>query len=412
MKILHLNINEQFGGAAQAANRLHHELLRMEVDSNLLVINKESNDKSVIRIAGVYSKGDKLKLFIRKAFNIIKVIFHNNRDKRYNPPSLLLGVIRRMDFDILHLHWVTGSFVNFRELINIKKPIVWTMHDCAAFTGICNVIGNCNNYQTGCGNCPLINSKSKKDISSREFKRKQKLYKYFNFNLVSPSHWIAENASMSPLLKGQSISIIPHGLDTDLFRPLDKLVARKVFNLNSTAKIILFGAVTLIDDNKGIQYLIDALKQISVSETEKNEIELLLFGENPNGIFLFGVKTTNLGYISDARLLRIVYSLADVMIVPSRQESFGQTAIEAMSCGTPVVAFGATGLLDIVDHKKNGYLAIPYEADDLANGIKWCLSHNTQNELSDNARLKVLECFNINMVAEKYKKLYNKILSQ
>jgi glycosyltransferase involved in cell wall biosynthesis len=188
------------------------------------------------------------------------------------------------------------------------------------------------------------------------------------------------------------------------------MIARKVFNLNPNAIIILCGAVTFADENKGISYLAEAIKKISGSVSENDVLELILFGKKSAENISFGIKTTELGYIYDARLLRIVYSLADVMVVPSLQESFGLTALEAMSCGTPVVAFAATGLLDIVDHKKNGYLAIPYKADDLATGIRWCLGNNRQNELSENARKKVIECFSLKLAAQKYYNLYNTIL--
>ena len=95
------------------------------------------------------------------------------------------------------------------------------------------------------------------------------------------------------------------------------------------------------------------------------------------------------------------------MIVPSLQEAFGQTASEAMACSTPVVAFGATGLLDIVDHKENGYLAKPFESKDLAKGIEWVLNSESYDKLCVNAREKVIKEFDSKVVAKKYIKLYH-----
>lgn len=144
---------------------------------------------------------------------------------------------------------------------------------------------------------------------------------------------------------------------------------------------------------------------------EQNEIEVLIFGaSNNNNQLKQYFNTIYLGNIKDEVLLAIAYSAADVMVVPSIQEAFGQTASEAMSCATPVVAFGATGLLDIIDHKENGYLAKPYEAEDLANGIKWCFDNNINNTLSEKAREKVLKCFTLEIVAREYKELYNSLL--
>lgn len=412
MRILHLNITEKFGGAAQAANRLHHSLLDLGVDSTLLVVNKESNDESVIPVADIYSKTDKLQLLFRRGINIFKTVFHLNKEKKYNPPSFLLGVLGRIDFDIIHLHWVTGSFVNFKEIAGIKKPIVWTMHDCAAFTGICHVIGSCSNFKTGCGRCPLLNSNNINDISSREFYRKKEIIRSLTMTLVSPSRWIAKNASMSPMLNGKTIKVIPHGLDTYLFKPMDKLSARRVFNFSSDTKIIVSGSVTFNDKNKGIHLFAEAINTIADLNTEIEKYEVVLFGEVTDDKTFSRVKTTKLGYINDNRLLKVIYSLSDVVVVPSLQESFGQTALEALSCGIPVVAFAATGLLDIVDHKINGYLAKPYDSTDLASGIVWCLDNNIDNKLSANARQKVTDNFDIKLIAQRYRELYDSLINK
>ena len=98
------------------------------------------------------------------------------------------------------------------------------------------------------------------------------------------------------------------------------------------------------------------------------------------------------------------------MVLPSKQEAFGQTASEAFGCGTPTVAFRTTGLLDIIDHKKNGYLAEPFEPEDLARGIDWVLNHPEPETLSRNAREKVLREFDSKIVAKKYIELYEEVI--
>ena len=117
-----------------------------------------------------------------------------------------------------------------------------------------------------------------------------------------------------------------------------------------------------------------------------------------------------MGHFHDNVSLRLFYSAVDLLVVPSRKEAFGQTASESMACGTPVVAFGATGLLDIVDHKVNGYLAKPFESEDLANGIEYIVNAPNYNELCNNARDKVVQEFDSALVAKKYEELYNNIL--
>ena len=111
--------------------------------------------------------------------------------------------------------------------------------------------------------------------------------------------------------------------------------------------------------------------------------------------------------------MELVYSAADVMIVPSLQETFGQTASEALACGTPVVAFNATGLKDIVEHQQNGYLAQPYEIDDLARGIAWVLENDQRHrKLAYHAREKVEQEFALEIPARRYKSLFNEILDK
>jgi len=107
----------------------------------------------------------------------------------------------------------------------------------------------------------------------------------------------------------------------------------------------------------------------------------------------------------------MLYAASDVMVVPSVQESFGQTASEAMACGTPVVAFNTTGLKDIVDHESNGYLARAFDPGELAKGIAWVLEDEERwNTLSRHAWKKAVQDFSIETVARKYAKLYADIL--
>src|SRR5690606_4703560 len=174
-------------------------------------------------------------------------------------------------------------------------------------------------------------------------------------------------------------------------------------------KLILFGAVAALEDSrKGFEELVSALVLMPRDE----QFELVVFGGNrPKVAPDFGFVAHYVGHINDDEKLKLLYSAVDVMVVPSLQEAFGQTATEAMSCGTPVVAFGSTGLLDIIDHQVNGYLAELYYPSSLAEGIEWVLGHPNYEELSMNARKKVETSFDYKVVAEKYKRLYEECLA-
>ena len=139
-------------------------------------------------------------------------------------------------------------------------------------------------------------------------------------------------------------------------------------------------------------------------------LHLAIFGEmspiNPQD---FGFPVHYMGHLYDDFSLRILYSSADLMVVPSRLEVFGQTASEAHACGTPVVAFAIGGLNDIVDHRITGYLAKPFNTEDLAEGICWVIENKVNLRLGENARQKVLNKFSYEVVGGKYAELYRSI---
>ena len=246
------------------------------------------------------------------------------------------------------------------------------------------------------------------DINRWTWNRKLKHWKH-PFQIVAVSKWLAECAQNSIVMKDWPITVIPNCLNTKIWRPVDKTFARNMLGLPLEVPIIAFGTYGANSEyHKGFDLLVEALKNL---KNLTKDVELAIFGQpspkkNPN----LGFKTNFMGHLHDDLSLRLLYSAVDMLVVPSRKEAFGQTASESMACATPVVAFGATGLLDIVDHKVNGYLAKPFESEDLANGIEYLLNTSNYDELCDNARDKVVKKFDSAVIAAKYEELYNKIL--
>ena len=280
-----------------------------------------------------------------------------------------------------------------------------------AFTGGCHYDAGCGKYKTKCHKCPAIVSGKKCDISYINFVRKQRNYlKNNNLTINGLSHWIADCARSSAILSKKKIVNIPNSINTNVFDPIPKDQAKRLLTLPLNKKHVLFGAINAtVDLRKGFTKLIQAFQNL-----KQNDIELTVFGSNkPVDAPNFPFPTHYLGKLHDDISLRILYSAADVMIVPSLQEAFGQTATEAMACGTPVVSFATTGLLDIVDHKKNGYLAKKYDSFDLGSGIKWVLKDPVRHKnICSNARQKIVDNFDVKVVIPKYIELYNSILNQ
>jgi glycosyltransferase involved in cell wall biosynthesis len=144
------------------------------------------------------------------------------------------------------------------------------------------------------------------------------------------------------------------------------------------------------------------------------EANLIVFGASESDLPMQfeHISVHFIGYVSDTDLLVTLYNMANVMVVPSLTEVFGQTASEALACATPVVCFKTTGIQEVVDHKVCGYVAKMQDSEDLARGICWCLENNKDSSLSIAARQKVLENYTIEKVGKKYTELYRSIIEK
>jgi glycosyltransferase involved in cell wall biosynthesis len=412
MKIVMVNTSDIEGGAARAAYRLHRSLLVEGLDSQMLVQSKASDDFTVI------GPGTK----IQKGFGKIRPILDSLPVRRYKkrtktlfspawvPFSGVVDCINALQPDVVHLHWVAGGFLRIEDIVRIKAPIVWSLHDMWPFTGGCHYDENCGSFRQQCGDCKVLQSPKSKDLSRRIYQRKQAAFQQKkDITLVGLSRWLADEAMASSLFSAEQVVNLPNPIDTQVFAPFDPVAARNLLNLPQDKKLILFGAMGATSDpRKGYIELSQALQQLQTQDAE-----LVVFGASqPQKDAEFPQPAYYLGRLHDDVTLRVLYSAADVMVVPSLQEAFGQTASEAMACGTPVVAFGATGLLDIVDHQKNGYLAEPFDVKDLAKGIDWVLEHNAPESLSVSAINKIRNCFDYKVVAPKYIELYRSVLKK
>lgn len=421
MKVVTLSTKDSFGGAARVAFRLHEEINKKGIENILLVNSKRTSSKTVHlaenyhdpqnRITSLLNKY-KLKLQ-EKRRRIIWGSYPNMQTKVLSDIaiSLLKNSLDKLDFDLVHMHWVGESYVDFTEFSSVEKPIIWTIHDCFSFTGLCSYFEDCDKYKTHCNACPQLGSTKEKDLSYKVFEMKKKRYSSLNFHIVSPSKWLADAAMGSLLLNKYPVTVIPNGIDTSVFTPMNKEEAKKNLSLDTGKKTVLFGGISVMaDPRKGGELLMESLRLLSGMYSE-DEIELLIFGSEKQDDYQFNFPAKFLGYVSEEADLALAYNAADVTIVPSTHENFPNTILESLSCGTPVVAFNIGGNPDMIDHQDNGYLAKAYDTSDLTVGIVYCLSHNEDNGLSYNARKKVLDNFKIEDIANRYIELYKEILA-
>jgi glycosyltransferase involved in cell wall biosynthesis len=413
MKVVLLNSSDTEGGAARAAYRLHQGLQGIGVSSQMLVKNKKSGEPNVIvSQKGIANKFDKI---ISTISNSPLRLYPERNRGIFSPewlPDSLAAKVAKIQPDIINLHWVCGGYMQVESVPKFNKPLVWTLHDMWPFTGGCHYSEECERYTKSCGSCPQLHSTKDSDLSRWVWQRKAQAWKNLNLTLVTPSHWLAECAKSSSLLQEYPVNVIANGLNPEVYKPLNRLMLRESLNLPQNKQLVLFGAMQGTDDRwKGFPLLVLALQSLSKSGWQ-DKIELLVFGssqpENPIDV---GFKTHYLGRLEDESLAK-VYAAADVMVVPSRYEAFGQTASEALACGTPVVAFDVTGLKDIVDPQQNGYLAKPYETEDLARGIAWVLEDPERHQkLCARARQKVEQEFTLDIQARRYLSLFSELAS-
>jgi glycosyltransferase involved in cell wall biosynthesis len=411
MKILIVSTSDIQGGAARAAYRLHQSLLSQKIESQMLVQDKSCDDFTVISLSS--TKVQKAFAKIRPIIDALPVKFYKTKtlfSPNWIGTKSIINKINELKPDIVHLHWINGGMMRIEDISKINIPIVWTLHDNWLFTGGCHIMWKCEEYKNDCGCCPVLESNKEKDLSRKVFYRKKNEFtKIENMFIVSVSNWLNNCSKNSTLLKEKKHIILPNPIDTKIYKLFDKVKSRELWNLPKDRKLVLFGANSATSDiNKGFKPLSEAIDKF-----QRNDIELVIFGSSqPKESQDFGFKTHYLGHLYDDVSLVTLYNAVDVMVVPSLQEAFGQTASESMSCGTPVVAFKATGLMDIVDHKINGYLAKPYDTTDLVNGIEWVLNNEYYDKLCKNAREKVLQEFDSQIVAKKYIELYQDILNE
>jgi glycosyltransferase involved in cell wall biosynthesis len=409
MKILHLTTSDIDSGAARATYRLHQGLQAIGVESQLLVRAKFSTDETVISEKTLITKlgpplsSVPLKLYPKREQTMFSSQWFMDK---------IASRVAQLNPDIIHLHWICNGFLQVESLSRFKKPLVWTLDDLWPLTGGCHYPYECDRYMTACGRCPQLKSQKDWDLSRWIWQRKFKAWKNLNLTLVGPSHWAAECARTSSLFKDRRIEAIPYGLDTSVYKPVNQQTARSLLNLPQDKKLILYGAASGVtsDPRKGFQFLYPALKSLSASKWQ-DQLEVAVFGmSEPKTPIDLGLKSHYLGRFSDDVALSLVYSAADVMVVPSTHETFGQTASEALACGTPVVAFDVTGLKDFVSHQQNGYLAHPYEVEDLIKGITWVLEDDERlHKLGIAARNKAEQELSLEIYAHRHLSIYTEV---
>lgn len=409
MKVELVSHSDLMGGAARAAFRLHRALIAAGEVSTLRVAAKISDDWRVV--SSNPTAGSRLQARLKLLSNRVMRLQKSDNLTIHSAGAFYSSKIDReinsTDTQIVNLHWVCGNMLSVEDIGRIRKPVVWTMHDMWPFCGAEHYCDDAPEarFKTGYSRTNRPAGNSGPDIDRWVWKRKREAWRK-PMHIVAPSRWLAECARNSVLMRDWPISVIPNPLDTQAYRPYSKPTARNILNLPEDKKLIAFGAIGGgIDSRKGFDMLLAALRLVSESNTN---IACVIFGQSePKNNPDIGMPIYWMGHLNDDISLALLYSAVDVVVVPSRQENLPQTGTEAQACGCPVVAFNCTGLPDVVEHTKTGYLAEAYSVTDLATGINWVVEDDERHLLlSKAARERALRLWSPEVVIPQYMKVY------
>lgn len=410
MKILHISTYD-FGGAGLAALNLHKSLLNAGIESKMLVMQKKSDLNSVFtadksaNLVFNYSSCLPIK-FVQKIFRKIgffKTRYETIRDKYskfinsgiasayYTFPVSEYDLSQNplvKEADIVHIHWV-ANFLDFESFFkNLNKPLVWTFHDINPMYGGFHYQNDIRVLY------PLY-----KDFEDFFYDLKcNSVINYKNLSFVAISNQMEQTMRDSTISKGKNIFRIPIGINCNLFKPVDKLIAKAALNI-CHKKVFLFISNYLTDPNKGLKIAVDALEKLNVPD--------LLFICIGNGQLNMSSIISCRRYESmQLSLLPLFYSCADLYINASSQESFGQTVVESLMCGTPVVSF-PVGIAPDIINAANGILCHDFTVESLIDSIQAALNVNFNSHI---IRQSAIDIFDLPKISNSYIDLYRSLM--
>lgn len=409
MKVLHINTSLA-GGAALCAQRIMNATSQCGVETKMLVCTGEPRN-NIYKVDPTSTIWGKHPLLLRIKNLLIKLnLGHDYATMRFHvertfettqcprvyyhlPYSEYQNLAEHplvKEADVIHLHWVTGMIDYPSFFRKVKKPIVWTMHDKYPLAGLQHYVSQYH---------PLPKELESFDIESRRIKRSSML-KADNLHLVAISKVMMDLCAESDVTAGLPAHLIHNGIDAEKFRHTDATTLSQELSIPEGNKVFMFSAFSIHDPNKGLSELIKALESL-----HRSDITLLCVGQYTE-VPTSAIDIHCLGYVGDSNRLSQIYSLADYFIFPSFEESLGQTPIESMACGTPVVAF-PTGIIPELINEQNGIICSDFTVEALADVIREAMEREYNREA---IREDVVNRFSYDNIAQQYVELYDSLL--
>jgi glycosyltransferase involved in cell wall biosynthesis len=390
-------------------------LLQLGHDSILLVAHRRSDDPTVLTCVLPSNLSSRLQRRIRaqqinRSFSRYRGTrpagYEKFTDDRTPYGSTLVRQLPACD--VINLHWIADfvDLTGFFSQVPSGVPIFWRLSDMNAVTGGCHYDNGCGRYLTGCGTCPQIGSTDPEDLSRQIWRRKQAVFDRIDsgrLHIIALNRWMADTVRQSPLLRKFQVTIIPNGVDTNVFAPRDRSLSRDVLDIPKDRRVVLFAAAEgVANKRKGFSMLTQALRALHGVK------DLLLVCVGGQGQRLdVDIPHLHLGHVHDERLLSLVYSAADLYVIPSLQDNQPNTVLEAMACGTPVVGFDVGGIPDMVRPQVTGLISAPEDVTALGAAIVDLLgSSEKRSAMSQASRRIVMEEYTRERQVKRYAELY------
>jgi glycosyltransferase involved in cell wall biosynthesis len=395
MKILHVCTSDR-GGAAIAAVRLHKAMLNLGIDSNILFLKRFDNSipKSFIHNSSnflnkKYFLLNRAKLEFKLFFDKFRLRKRRLKFELFTWSHSFFDLTKNECYktaDIINLHWV-ANFINYDSFfLKNNKPVFWTLHDQNPFTGGCHYSFGCKKFQESCNTCPQLLGINNPSISSVILSKKKSgiINKQNSVFIIALSKWMLSLSTTSVVFQGLPHTIISNSLEGFNYKP--KIEARVTLGITTNKVVFLFVAHEISNPRKGFNLLEEAL----ASMNKKSEILLMIIG-NSTEIFIQDIEFINFGFIRNAEDLNNIYSAADALVVPSLEDNFPNTVLEALCCGTPVIGFDVGGISDMIQNGTNGFLVDKIEAFLLSDRLNLIIDEGIKfdfKKISEDARAK------------------------
>ncbi|RLL55874.1 glycosyltransferase [Mariprofundus sp. EBB-1] len=413
LTIVHINFTDSGGGAAMIMNELIASQTRA---GHIAFACCARPTLPSSKYLGVGSKAD----LPAKLVNKLSVLRNQLLgDTRAFGLSGMLNTLLETKADIFHIHNIHGGWfpLSLLETLSEIAPIIWTIHDEWAYTGHCVYTLGCEKFTSGCGKCPDLGSMVPliRDTTRKNWLLRQGIYRKLAADgviLAAVSSWTANRVSRSGIWPGKLVTI-NNGINKDIFYPVPKQEARSRLGLDSSSKILLCSAAGGINNPfKNISLVVSALKELR----DMSDLKVVIIGGSSDldVSLTSSSQVLSVGHINDVSVLRDYYAAADLLVYPTKADTFGLVVAEAMACGTPVLATAVGGVAEIIEDGDSGFLVKEsISAAELAIKIKQIFNDPAQcSKVRENAIKRINEKFTTDLMASGYLALYQEMINK